>query len=700
MSKYLLLAILFAIVTPLIGSGFPQLRYTPVAGHVAQTSETVPPILSLVDQTGGYMRVVELMGDYAFVGSGSRVLILDVSNPEDVIEVSKTLTITGIIRSISIFDDNLYVGSDRGMQIFDISDVLTPHLVSEYWFSAAYNTLVFERDNIIYAYVAANDGLHILDVTQPENYRKIGFFATSKYGGTIQDMEVVGNTLYGATKGLLILDVETPFQPSVITYFRPVTSSYVAYGVAVEDDFAFLTIDRNGLFIIDVSDKWQPQQSSFYESLDARDVFVQGRLAYLLDSDTGMHILDVTIPSAPQKLSDYTGGLQPFIQLRVRNEIAYIAVGGGYLRLVGVGNPQQPQTISTFEKRGWAYSVRRAQNGNAQNAFVALGSDGLSVFDVADTNSMIEVAHYTGMSFVNKAIPAGDVLYALGYATNSSVLASIDISNPRSPITLDMVPVPSKRNDLAIADGRAYVASGDDGMCIIDISVPSNLSEPDCTEFASAVRSVDAAGMIAYVLDEDRLYILDVTNSSQPNELGMYRTNLLNRKVVYEDSNVYVVSTDNFYIVDVSDPVNPYEVGKCDCLQSGSGSHDVTDLVLSSTSNDAYVAIGGIGLQILDISDKQYPALSRVPEFVEQSFGVDIHENYVFVADNAGGLISFETQPYKPDVVAPIESPLSDVVSWHQIPLSGFAIDLNSATGTGIEGVKFIWMEWKARGCS
>ena len=137
-----------------------------------------------------------------------------------------------------------------------------------------------------------------------------------------------------------------------------------------------------------------------------------------------------------QKLSDYTGGLQPFIQLRVRNEIAYIAVGGGDLRFVGVGNPQQPQTISTFEKRGWAYSVRRAQNGNAQNAFVALGSDGLSVFDVADTNSMIEVAHYTGMSFVNKAIPAGDVLYALGYATNSSVLASIDISNPRSPITL------------------------------------------------------------------------------------------------------------------------------------------------------------------------------------------------------------------------------------------------------------------------
>ena len=112
MSKYLLLAILFAIVTPLIGSGFPQLRYTPVAGHVAQTSETVPPILSLVDQTGGYMRVVELMGDYAFVGSGFRALILDVSNPEDVIEVSKTLTITGIIRSISIFDDNLYVGSD------------------------------------------------------------------------------------------------------------------------------------------------------------------------------------------------------------------------------------------------------------------------------------------------------------------------------------------------------------------------------------------------------------------------------------------------------------------------------------------------------------------------------------------------------------------------------------------------------------
>ena len=180
-------------------------------------------------------------------------------------------------------------------------------------------------------------------------------------------------------------------------------------------------------------------------------------------------------------------------------------------------------------------------------------------------------------------------------------------------------------------------------MCIIDISVPSNLSEPDCTEFASAVRSVDAAGMIAYVLDEDRLYILDVTNSSQPNELGMYRTNLLNRKVVYEDSNVYVVSTDNFYIVDVSDPVNPYEVGKCDCLQSGSGSHDVTDLVLSySTSNDAICGYRrALACIFVDISDKQYPALSRVPESVEQSFGVDIHENYVFVADYAGGLISF-----------------------------------------------------------
>ena len=83
------------------------------------------------------------------------------------------------------------------------------------------------------------------------------------------------------------------------------TAGY-AQDVAVTGDYAYVADNRNGLVIVDITDKSKPQRVGHYDTGDyAKDVTVVGDYAYVADSRNGLIIVDITNKSDPQRAGYY-----------------------------------------------------------------------------------------------------------------------------------------------------------------------------------------------------------------------------------------------------------------------------------------------------------------------------------------------------------------------------------------------------------
>lgn len=114
-----------------------------ITGSFAGAS-AVPEInLEPVGHFGGIIEAVEVTGNYAYVGQGQELLILDITNPSSPVSVGKIMT-RGLVGDIKVSGNYAYVGdSDNGFLIVDISnpsfpsskDVM-PDLLTGFWFPA------------------------------------------------------------------------------------------------------------------------------------------------------------------------------------------------------------------------------------------------------------------------------------------------------------------------------------------------------------------------------------------------------------------------------------------------------------------------------------------------------------------------------------------------------------------------------------
>jgi len=74
-----------------------------------------------------------------------------------------------------------------------------------------------------------------------------------------------------------------------------------------------------------------------------------------------------------------------------------------------------------------------------------------------------------------------------------------------------------KAYDVYVRGNNAYVASGDRGMYILDVSNPSNISRISLVDTPGNATSVYVQGSYAYIADEaNGLVVIDVSKPAQP----------------------------------------------------------------------------------------------------------------------------------------------------------------------------------------
>lgn len=523
-----------------------ELALTPSATPIPSPTPVTPSqpgFLTTIAQVGGYTGAVAIQGQFVFLGVGPRLIVLDISNPSQPQAVGQTGILPGIIQALSIQDSYAYIlTQDNSLHIFNISDISNLQEIgsyqpengrdhrSEYWGLK----IIEQRAYLLFG--GYTSFLSIVDMTNPIHPVEI---AVHELPRDVADIAVSGSYLYAASnrEGLFIIDVTDPAAPIDVARQPGEFSSIAIQGTAV-----FLAAGEAGMRIFDISNPTKPAAIGVYqtESMPVSKVIVEGNLAYVSDSYATQGTRYVFFQYGPPSLS-------------------------GTVRVVDITNPTQPAEISSFTTPVENWSMAEEDN----KVFLATGS--LRIFDLTVAEQPTEIGLYE---------------------------------------------IPGEVWDVVVNGKLAYVAGGVEGLYVIDVASPATpaLVSTSQTFSGHAFRIVQEADRlyltnnyrVAFFNDSDdpfmSIRIFDTSNPADPVEAGTYR--LSEEPFVLGDftavsTTLYTIQNGSLHLTDMRDPINPVALNAI----------SLTDFVNSIAIDGHYVFLTSRSdlLHVLDISDPTNP---------------------------------------------------------------------------------------------
>ncbi len=235
-------------------------------------------------------------------------------------------------------------------------------------------------------------------------------------------------------------------------------------------------------------------------------------------------------------------------------------------------------------------------------------------------------------------VPGLGVAVAGSYAylaSGTNGLHVVDVSDPANPRRVGSCDTPGSAWGVTVTGHYAYVADYYGGLQVIDVSDPANPQRVGGYR-SGVVWDVAVSGQYAYVASEDAgLQIIDVSDPTRPRRVGGYDTRGKAWRVAVSGQYAYVADdTGGLQIIDVSNPANPRRVGGYHSYGSALG--------VAVSGSYAYVGYANRTLQVFDVSDPVNPQVVGSNWTRGLAVNVAVRDPYVYVADGPGGLQVFD----------------------------------------------------------
>lgn len=304
----------------------------------------------------------------------------------------------------------------------------------------------------------------------------------------------------------------------------------------------------------------------------------------------------------PNDPEDYTGGYKVVKKhqtagyandLIVRENLCYIAQGEGKLGIVDVSDPTNPVTITNYSESIRGYSTKIEKKDHV--IYLSAGGFGVSVVDVLDPLNPV-----VSTSNINIK-PAKNLHIMQDYLVTSIGENGFNMTYIGNPVYVDIRGTTHTDGYVSglttSADQtKLFATTGEIGLSVYDISVLE-----DGYGIYPVIGSINLPGYVeTIVLNEDESLAFIACGSA------------------------------GLQIVDCSDVNNLSIIGN---LNTGGYTKE-----LVYENNKIYLTTGSAGLQIIDVTDVSNPKLLGVVES-EYALGLDIDDNYIYVADEEEGLI-------------------------------------------------------------
>ena len=568
----------------------------------------------------------------AYIADGKKGLTLvDISNPSN----PKFIVTVGGAEEIgkNVYEANgvtlssdgtkAYIACTVGLQIIDISDYKKPTVLGLYnvggYLPHVIQVALSPDGTIAYLGNDRTLGLYIIDVKNPSKPKleKIMFYPSLKgfedekwypSGITIaknkKQMYVVGE-FDGVKNSFEIYDITEPKNPKPIGAVE-VQAGAIISATSADEKIAYIASAIGGVEYIDISNPTKPLRLGGFNAPQAgrEDIAItnDGTKAYVTAINKGIYVVDLTYQNSALigRLNDPRFATED-IALSKDGNIAYLASGYEGLIIADISNPKEPKVISIFNDNDLqATGIQISED--ERFAYISNNDEeGIYIINIEDTYApflMGSIKNRHAFSSPSDIAVSNGKAYIADYDEGLKI---IDITNPNNPQLINKVEMPQDTIDSVTLskDGKlAYVANFSN-LIIIDIDTLQVISSMNVNSFMTdATLSKD--GNTLYVTDFTYgLLIVDVTNPKEPKTIGSVKTPGAGEsvKISHDGKTAYVANyRAGLQIIDVSDVKNPKIIGSV-ALQG-----IVSRLAISDDDTKAYVVGHGERLQIVDLT--------------------------------------------------------------------------------------------------
>ena len=308
--------------------------------------------------------------------------------------------------------------------------------------------------------------MRVFEVGFPVRLTEVSFF--NSYPNYVEDLVINGQKAYIAANndGLDVLDITQPITPTLINSFNLPTYENAIH-LDVDSDRAYVQSGYYGVRIVDITDpqnltelgNFVPPSSYLY----AVDINVKNSMIYIADLDATapsnrfLRIIDASIPTNLIEKSTTPLLGQPATVSVVENN-AFIGTSLG-LEILNITNPYSPTITGNFPLPGFSNGVQIVN----ELAYVADGSSGLQIVDISDPSAPYEIGSMDTPGFATDVVVSGTYAYV---ADREGGLRVIDVSNPSSPQEVGFHLLPKQAITVSSVENLIYVANQDLGLYI------------------------------------------------------------------------------------------------------------------------------------------------------------------------------------------------------------------------------------------
>ncbi len=313
------------------------------------------------------------------------------------------------------------------------------------------------------------------------------------------------------------------------------------------------------------------------------------------------------------------------------DRFVYLGVGPRVL-VIDVSEPHDPRVIGRtppFDDLVSQVACRGA------HLVVANGRAGLRIIDVSNPATPHEVAQAILTAPARRVTIAGERAFVIVAGSANSGLQVLDVAAPTNPRKLGYLPIPAVSiNALAVSGDYAFVAAGETGVWIIDVSNPSRPGEVLRLRPPIFPTDLAVAAPYLYVIDAFEssagLTIIDIGDPATPHEVAHVPIPLVSFGVAIADNHAYVANqaTDEVFVINVTDPTQPVSVASI-----GAAGH--------IAAADGYLYASRRGLTIVDVSTPRQPVETSFLLIMGSVCSVDVAGSYAYVGEdtaNGGGI--------------------------------------------------------------
>lgn len=612
-------------------SATPSPVAPPVAGPVA---------LRLVGQLGGAAGTATLLGQDLFVGSGSQIVHVDLSDARTPREMTSSGPLPGSVEHVAAAGDLLAVAvGDGGMAILDPADRLALRsslALPGYAEAIAVDGLV--------AFVADGPGgLRVVSLRNPARPVEVAELLDLH---RIVDIVVEGSVAYvaAADEGLLVIDVSDPTAPRELG--RLFTGGY-AFGVAADGDRVLLADGWGGVRVIDVADPKAPRLITTVPTTAwAMGVQIDQGRAYVAAGNE-FRVFDLADAGDPEGVGSLplAGGHAAGVSVSGERAVVVDDTAGIRILDIGAGSPAE---LSTYAPLAPADGLEVIGN----RAFIAAKGQGLQVVDISDPGRPSAAPGLRTQELVSGVVAVGSNLFFMTVPGPGSPwvggIFGLDGSAP-GPLVPE-APFGEGSGLATAVDGSTLFIAAERGVWIVDGRVPSpcEFAYLDTASQGFEANGISVADGFAYIAPfYEEIRVVDVSNPSAPILLDQTGESggVGVAKTLAVGDRLFAIGADDegpvAAVFDIGVPTAPKIMGSVR-LPAATATADQNGPQMAYSGGHLFIADETGGLVVIDVSNPSRPGVAGRLRLPGVAIGVVVEGDHAYVASDGGGLFVVE----------------------------------------------------------